>query len=199
MKTFLSLLTAFAALSTFSIAAPAIGQPAPDFSLPDTHGKTQSLSSYRGKYVVLEWVNHGCPFVKKHYQSGNMQGLQKEVTGQDAVWLSICSSNTGKQGNMSADEWNKTIEETKTAATAVLLDTDGKTGREYGAKTTPQMFVIDPAGKLIYAGAIDDKPTPDKADIATAKNYVRVALEEAKAGKPVSQPETKSYGCGVKY
>lgn len=199
MKTLLITLTALAATSSFLIAAPKIGAPAPEFSLPDTNGKTHSLADFKGKYVVLEWVNHGCPFVKKHYGSNNMQGLQKEATGKGAVWLSICSSAPGKQGHMSAEEWNKTIESNKTAATAVLLDPDGKTGRAYEAKTTPHMFIIDPEGKLIYAGGIDDKATPNPADIASSTNYVKVSLSEAMDGKPVSHAETKPYGCSVKY
>src|SRR5688500_7086389 len=168
MKTLLATLTALAVTSSFLIAAPKIGAPAPDFSLPDTNGRTHSLGDYKGKYVVLEWINHGCPFVKKHYTSSNMQGLQKEATGKGAVWLAICSSAPGKQGHMSAEEWNKPNAENKTAATAVLLDPEGKAGRAYAAKTTPHMFIIDPEGKLIYAGGIDDKPTPNTADIASS-------------------------------
>ncbi len=176
-----------------------VSQTAPNFSLTDTHGTTHSLADFQGSYVVLEWINHGCPFVKKHYDSGNMQGLQQEMTNQDVVWLSICSSAPGKQGYFAAEAWNQMTTEKGAQPTAVLLDPDGYVGRQYGAKTTPHMFVIDPQGTLIYQGAIDDHPTADQADIAGAKNYVQAALLQALAGKPVLQPRTKSYGCSVKY
>ncbi|MFH0908722.1 MAG: thioredoxin family protein [bacterium] len=175
------------------------GKPAPDFALKDTHGKEHKLSDCKGAFVVLEWVNHGCPFVKKHYNSGNMQKLQGEYRDKGVVWLSICSSTPGKQGNHTPDEWNKLIEEKKSAAAAVLLDEDGTVGRLYEAKTTPHMFVINPEGTLIYQGAIDDKPSTDEDDIPDEKNYVSAALDEAMAGKPVTTGATKSYGCGVKY
>ncbi len=181
------------------IAAPQTGQPAPEFTLTDSNGKSHKLSDFKGKFVVLEWLNHGCPFVVKHYGSGNMQKLQKEFTGKDVVWLSIASSAPGKQGHMSAEETNKTKEEKGSAATAVLLDEDGTVGRLYEAKVTPHLFVVDPEGTLIYMGAIDDKKSVDAADIAGAKNYVKQALDEAMAGKPVSEPTTTAYGCPVKY
>lgn len=187
------------ALSTGVQAEVVNGQPAPDFALKDPAGQSHKLSDYKGKHVVLEWVNHGCPFVVKHYDSRNMQGLQKESVGQGVVWLAICSSAEGKQGHHTAEEWQKVNQEKGFAGTAVLLDTDGKVGRQYGAKTTPHMYVINPEGVLVYQGAIDDKPSTDQDDIPGAKNYVRAALAEARAGKPVSQGQTKPYGCGVKY
>lgn len=185
--------------SAVSVLALESGQPAPDFSLQDINGKPVSLAKLRDKVVVLEWINHGCPFVKKHYDSGNMQALQKEFTAKGVQWLSICSSAEGKQGHMKAVEWRKVAKEKGGAATAILLDDWGKVGTLYGAKTTPHMFIIDPKGILIYQGAIDDTPSADPADVKGAVNYVRSALEEALAGKPVSTSTTKPYGCGVKY
>ena len=182
-----------------ALAAPQTGQPAPDFTLTDSNGKSHNLSDFKGKFVVLEWLNHGCPFVVKHYGSGNMQKLQKEYTGKDVVWLSIASSAPGKQGHMSPEETNKTKEEKGSAASAVLLDEDGTVGRLYDAKVTPELYVIDPEGVLIYMGAIDDKKSVDAADVAGAKNYVKQALDEAMAGKAVSEPVTAAYGCGIKY
>lgn len=195
----LALAAGLAALSPVRAGNPEIGKPAPDFALKDTEGKKRSLSEHKGKYVVLEWVNHGCPFVRKHYDGGNMQALQKEAAGKGAVWLSICSSAKGKEGHMSPGEWARATAEKGAAPAAVLLDPDGKTGKDYGAATTPHMYIIDPQGVLIYKGAIDDKPSTDPDDIPGSKNYVRTALDEALAGKPVSQPSTKPYGCSVKY
>jgi peroxiredoxin len=182
-----------------AVAAPSVGQPAPEFTLTDSNGQSHNLSDFKGKFVVLEWLNHGCPFVQKHYDGGNMQGLQKEYTGKDVVWLSIVSSAPGKQGNMSPEETNKTKEEKGSAATAILIDEDGTVGKLYDAKVTPELFVINPEGNLIYAGAIDDKKSVDAADVAGARNYVKQALDEAMAGKPVSTPQTEAYGCSVKY
>jgi len=179
--------------------AATVGQKAPDFTLKDSNDKTHSLSQYKGKFVVLEWVNFGCPFVRKHYDSGNMQKLQKTYTGKGVIWLSICSSASGKQGNLSPVEINKTIKERGSAQTAYLIDSDGKVGRMYGAKTTPDMFVIDRQGDLVYAGAIDDKVSTDVDDVPGAKNYVIAALDEAMNGKAVQIASTKSYGCSVKY
>jgi peroxiredoxin len=176
-----------------------VGSDAPDFTLKDTSGKAHSLSDFKGKFVVLEWFNEGCPFVKKHYTSGNMQKLQKEYTGKDVVWLSINSSAPGEQGHMTPETAPKTMGEWKMDSTKVLLDHDGKVGKMYGAKTTPHMFVIDKAGKLVYQGAIDSKPTPNTADLDGAENYVRVALDNSMAGKPVATTSTKPYGCSVKY
>ena len=188
-------------LSAVSIASLALstGSSAPDFTLPDTSGKTHSLADYKGKYVVLEWVNPDCPFVRKHYESGNMPSLQKTYTDKGVVWLSIDSSAPGKQGNYPPADLAAWEKEKGAAATAVLLDPDGKVGREYGAKTTPHMFVIDPKGSLIYEGAIDSIASPDKSDIPKATNYVKAALDESMAGKSVTTPQTRSYGCAVKY
>jgi len=180
-------------------AAAAVGQAAPDFTLTDSQGKTHSLSSYKGKYVVLEWVNFDCPFVRKHYGSGNMQKLQSAFTGRGVVWLSINSSAPGKQGHFPRDQINALSKEKGTHPTAYLIDSEGAVGHSYGARTTPHMFVIDPGGKLIYAGGIDDKASTDQEDIATAKNYVQSALDDAMAGKPVSTPTSAPYGCSVKY
>jgi peroxiredoxin len=182
-----------------AFAAPQVGQPAPEFTLTDSNGKSHNLSDFKGKFVVLEWLNHGCPFVKKHYDGGNMQGLQKEFTGKDVVWLSIVSSAPGKQGHMSPEETNKAKEEKGAAPTAVLIDADGTVGKLYDAKVTPELFIINPEGTLIYAGAIDDKKSVDAADVAGARNYIKQALDEALAGNPVSEPTTEPYGCGIKY
>ena len=174
------------------------GQAAPNFTLTDSNGQKHSLSDYKGKFVVLEWFNPDCPFVKKHY-SGNMQLLQKEYTSHGVIWLSINSSAPGKQGSYTPQGFNKFMTEKAASPTAVLLDTDGKVGHLYAAKTTPQMFVIDPQGVLIYQGAIDDIPSTNVEDMTKAKNYVREALDSAIYGKPVVVNTTKSYGCSVKY
>jgi peroxiredoxin len=179
--------------------APKIGQPAPNFTATDLNGKSRSLSEFKGKYVVLEWHNQGCPFVKKHYESGNMQKLQKDLTGKGAVWLSIISSAPGAQGYVTPEQEKAYLAEKQAAPTDVLFDPEGTLGHLYGAKTTPHMFVIDDKGILVYAGAIDDTPSTDAADVATAKNFVRAAYEEASAGKPVTTASTAPYGCGVKY
>ncbi|MBP7831233.1 MAG: thioredoxin family protein [Kiritimatiellae bacterium] len=172
---------------------------APDFSLADVTGATHALSSFRGKYVVLEWFNYDCPFVKKHYGGGHMQALQKKYTDEGVAWLAICSSAPGKQGHYAAEQMAAMALERKGAATAVLLDPDGKVGRLYGAKTTPHIFIIDPDGKLIYQGAIDSVPSTDPADIPGAVNYVQVTLDAARAGQPVEKKVTAPYGCSVKY
>lgn len=184
---------------TPAMAEVSTNSAAPDFKLTDTMGKSHSLSDYKGKYVVLEWVNYECPFVKKHYSDGNMQGLQKSLTEEGVVWLSINSSAEGKQGYYSANEVNQIIENSKAVPTAYLLDTDGTVGKQYAAKTTPHMFVINPEGILIYQGAIDSIPSFDPADIKAADNYVMKALYEAKASQVVSNQTTQPYGCSVKY
>ena len=176
----------------------AVGSKAPDFTLPASDGADRALASYRDKIVVLEWLNYDCPFSRKHYTSGNMQALQKEYASKGVVWLSIISSAPGKQGNYRPEEISKISKERGAHPAAILLDPKGAVGRLYGAKTTPHMFVID-KGSLVYAGAIDDKPTTDAEDVATARNYVREALDALLAGKPVPTPYTKSYGCSVKY
>lgn len=177
----------------------AVGATAPDFTLNDAHGQPRSLAEFKGAFIALEWFNPECPFVRKHYGTGNMQALQHELTKQGAIWLSINSSALDKQGHLTAETAQAFIRDQKSAATAVLLDPTGEVGQRYGAKTTPHMFLIDPAGTLIYAGAIDDRPSADPADIPGATNYIRQALLEAQRGQPVSFPETKSYGCSVKY
>ena len=176
-----------------------VGSPAPDFTSTDSQGRTQSLNQYRAKYVVLEWHNQGCPYTRKHYVSGNMQNLQKEWTAKGVVWFTVISSAPGAQGYVTPPQENAYLAQMHAAPTAVLLDSDGKVGRLYNAKTTPQMFVIDPQGKVIYAGAIDDKPTPDTDDIRGADNYVTDALTAAMAGKPIATSYTRSYGCSIKY
>ena len=189
-------------ITAFTVGASAqvrVGAPAPSFTAIDSHGQTQSLSQYRGKYVVLEWHNQGCPYTRKHYVSGNMQNLQKEWTGKGVAWFTVISSAPGMQGYVTPPEENASVEKMHAAPTAVLMDPDGKVGHMYNAKTTPQMFVISPEGNVIYAGAIDDKPTPDANDIRGADNYVNDALTAAMAGKPVATPYTRSYGCSVKY
>lgn len=197
MKKILMVLSAFIALN--ASAAPQIGKAAPDFTLTSTDGKTHSLKDFRGKTVVLEWLNHDCPYVKKHYSVGNMQKLQKDYTAKGVVWLSINSSAPGKQGNFPADEANKLSKEKGAAPTAVLVDETGATGKAYGAKTTPHMYVVNAEGLLAYNGAIDDKSSSDSEDIKTAKNYVSAALDEVLAGKKVSVASSKPYGCSVKY
>ncbi len=182
-----------------SRAAAVVGDPAPTFTLTDTRGQTHSLADLKGKTVVLEWWNCECPFVGKHYGSGNMQKLQKEWTAKGVVWLTVSSSAPGKQGYVDATKANAWMKEKGAAPSAVLLDHDGKVGRAYGAKTTPHMFVIDLTGKVVYAGGIDDKPSTDQADIATAKNFVSAALAEVTAGKRVTMAISQAYGCSVKY
>jgi peroxiredoxin len=188
------------ALTPVVVAAQAVvGSPAPTFTATDSHGQTHSLAEYRGKYVVLEWHNQGCPYTKKHYDSGNMQSLQKEWTAKGVVWFTVISSAPGQQGYVSDAEENAYLEQMHAAPTAVLMDPEGKLGHLFSAKTTPEMYVIDPQGKLIYEGAIDDHATPDVRDIKGADNYLNDALTEAMAGKPVAHAYTRSYGCAVKY
>ncbi|HEY8240155.1 MAG TPA: thioredoxin family protein [Kiritimatiellia bacterium] len=199
MKGLIAGLMVSAALTGVRADGVATGDAAPDFTLKDVDGKDVSLAGFKGKYVVLEWVNHGCPFVKKHYGPGNMQGLQSEFGGKGVTWLSICSSAEGNQGYEKPEDWKKLNADKKSAATDVLLDPDGTVGHAYNAKTTPHMFVIDPDGKVIYQGAIDSIKSTESDDIKKANNYVRAALDEALAGKPVTRGTTEPYGCGVKY
>jgi hypothetical protein len=185
-----------------AIAATAtakVGEPAPAFSLVDSTGQTHSLAGFAGKTVVLEWTNHDCPFVKKHYGADNMQGQQRAATGDAVVWLTVNSSAPGQQGHVDGAGAEAIRADAKAAQTAYLLDPDGSTGRAYGAVTTPHMYVIDPGGVLRYAGAIDSIPSADIDDIATATQYVPQALAELAAGNPVSTPVTRPYGCAVKY
>jgi peroxiredoxin len=180
-------------------AAVSVGQPAPSFSLKDVNGKAISLADYKGKHVVLEWHNPACPFVVKHYDTNNMQALQNKYDAKETVWLSINSTNPKHQDFMSNDKLAKYIADKKVASDAYLVDSDGKVGQMYGAKTTPHMFIIDPQGKLIYNGAIDDKRSAKTEDVKGAKNFVVAALDEAKSGKPVSAASNAPYGCSVKY
>ncbi|MFN3596665.1 MAG: thioredoxin family protein [Rubricoccaceae bacterium] len=172
---------------------------APGFTLTDTNGNTHRLIDYRGKTVVLEWLNYDCPFVRKHYATGNMQRLQATYTGRDVVWLAVVSSAPGEQGYFSATEMNRRTREQNGRATAVLLDPTGQVGRAYGARTTPHMYVINPQGQIVYNGAIDDRPTSAQADVEGARNYVSEALEAVLSGRPVPTARTQPYGCSVKY
>jgi peroxiredoxin len=180
-------------------AAVSVGAKAPAFSLAGSDGKTHQLSDYAGKVVVLEWFNRECPYVQKHYESKNMQTLQREYAGRDVVWLTVNSSAAGKQGHATAAEAAATVTDLGAAPTAVLLDESGTVGQAYGAKTTPHMYVIGADGTLLYQGAIDDDPSFKQDGIATARNYVRRALDEVLAGKAVSEAATTPYGCSVKY
>lgn len=191
-------LVAGLALATPARAQALVGQAAPAFSAVDSNGKTHSLDAYKGKWVVLEWTNDGCPFVQKHYR-GNMQKLQQAYTRKGVVWLSVISSAPGKQGHVDGAGANALTKDRGAHPTAVLLDPTGQVGKAYGAKTTPHMYVVDPQGKLVYAGGIDDKPSTDVADIATARNYVSAALDAVLAGKPVQTATSTPYGCSVKY
>ncbi|MBX6392063.1 MAG: thioredoxin family protein [Burkholderiales bacterium] len=189
---------AAALLSTAALAAAMVGQPAPDFSAVDTNGKTHRLADYKGKYVVLEWVNPGCPFVRKHY-SGNMQATQKEIVGKGAVWLAVNSTAESQSDYLPPAKMEAWMKEKNALVTATLMDADGKIGKAYGAKTTPHMYIIDPQGTLVYAGAIDSIPSARVEDIDKATNYVKQAFGELMAGKPVSVATTTAYGCTVKY
>ncbi len=184
-------------MSTMAMAE--IGQKAPDFTLTGADGKEYSLSDFKGKYIVLEWINFDCPFVKNQYGTNNMQTLQSQYVKKGVVWLSICSSAPGKQGNFTGEALDHRIASVKSMATAYLVDADGKVGRMYGAKTTPDMYIINPEGMLIYAGGIDDTPSTKPSELEGAHNYVSAALDAAMNGKPVSNAVTASYGCAVKY
>jgi peroxiredoxin len=202
MKRIFVLTTALTLLLMVGISlawAARVGDAAPNFTATDTNGQSHKLSDYAGKFVVLEWHNRGCPYTQKHYNSGNMEKLQREWTARGVVWLTIISSAPGKQGYVTAEDENAYVKQVNAAPTAVLLDPAGTVGHLYDAKTTPHMFVINPQGVLIYNGAIDDKPTPDPSDISGARNYVSLALTEALAGKSVTTPTTRPYGCSVKY
>lgn len=180
-------------------SAVKVGQPAPDFTGTASDGKSYHLADYRGKFVVLEWHNNGCPYTQKHYKSGNMQKLQKQWTAQGVVWFTVLSSAPGKQGYVNASDENNYMAKMGAAPTAALLDPTGAVGHLYDAKTTPQMIVVNPQGVIIYDGAIDNRPTEDLRDIPVATNYVSQALEQALAGKPVETAATRPYGCSVKY
>lgn len=197
MKNLLSIII-FTVLSLPCFASVNTGEAAPDFTLTDTYGKTHSLAEFKGKTVILEWTNHECPFVKKHYESNNMQQLQKKYTDKDVIWLSIISSAEGKQGFVSGEKANQLTASRKANPSFVLFDTDGKVGKSYNAKTTPHMYIINADGKLIYKGGIDSIQSTDQADIAKAVNYVDKAMTEHLAGKAVSESNTAPYGCGIK-
>lgn len=191
---------AIAIMATTPAAADQVtGQPAGNFRLIDADGKAVTLGQFKGRPVVLEWNNPGCPFVQKHYDSGNMQAAQAKAKAMGAAWLTINSGAPGKQGYMTGAEAKNFVAAKKAQPTAYLLDPQGRVGKGYGAKTTPHLYVIDGSGKLVYQGGIDDKPTADKADIPGARNHVLAALAEVKAGKKVSVPEARPYGCSVKY
>ncbi len=186
------------ALSATAMAAT-VGQPAPPFSITDTAGKTVNLSDFKGKTVVLEWVNPDCPFVVKHYSSANMQGTQKEASSKGVVWLAVNSTARDHQDFKTPAAMAQWMQTQKAAATTTLMDPDGKLGKAYGARTTPHMYVVDAAGTLVYAGGIDNKPSANVADVPGATNYVKAALSEMAAGKPISNANTRPYGCSVKY
>ena len=191
--------TALALSAGPALAAATVGQPAPSFTAVDAGGKTVSLADYKGKHVLLEWVNPGCPYVQKHYSSANMQGTQKEAVAQGVVWLAVNSTAPDASDYKTPAAMAQWMQGQKAAATATLMDSDGKVGRTYGARTTPHMYIVNPVGTLVYAGAIDSKPTANPADIAGATNHVKVALAESLAGKAVGTPSTRAYGCSVKY
>jgi peroxiredoxin len=182
-----------------AFAAPKPGVVAPAFTLTDSNGKIHSLKDYQGKMVILEWTNHLCPYVAKHYGADNMQALQRETTGQGIIWLTIISSAPNTQGYVDGSEANKLTADRKAVPTAVLFDPKGTVGRSYDARVTPHMYIIDAKGTLLYMGGIDDKPTTDREDIKTAKNYVRAALDDIAKGQPVAEPMTRAYGCTIKY
>ena len=184
--------------ATAALAAAVVGQPAPAFTATDLAGKPVSLADFKGKTVVLEWHNFGCPFVQKHYRSGNMQALQKKYGGE-VVWLTVNSTNPGHQDYESPAALTKSLSDFGAAPTRFVMDEPGKVGLAYGAKVTPHMYVIDPSGKVAYNGAIDDKRSTDVADVKTARNFLVAALEEMKAGKPVSNASNAPYGCTIKY
>jgi peroxiredoxin len=193
------LMASAVALPRSASAAAKVGEAAPTFSLPSSAGSTHGVADERGKIVVLEWTNHECPYVRKHYETGNMQALQKEATGSGVVWLTIISSAPGEQGYVTSAKANELTTSRKAGPTAVLFDPKGTVGRLYGATNTPHMYLIDKAGVLVYAGAIDDRPTTRTADVAGANNYVRAALQAVAVGQPIKTPVTRAYGCTVKY
>jgi peroxiredoxin len=182
-----------------AFAAAVVGQQAPEISLTDTAGKAVRLSDFKGKHVVLEWNNPGCPFVRKHYNTANMQTLQKEAASKGVVWLAVNSTEKTHTDYMTPQVLAKWMVEQKATPTATLMDESGEVGKAYGARTTPHMYVVNPQGVLVYAGGIDSVPSANVEDIKTATNYVRQTMNEVVAGKPVSMPTTRPYGCSVKY
>jgi peroxiredoxin len=197
MKRFIALAAA-SAFSAGAAASAVVGQPAPAFNVTDLAGKPVSLADYKGKTVVLEWHNFGCPFVQKHYRSNNMQALQKKY-GADVVWLAVNSTNKGASDWMEAAPLTAELKRFGAAPAHYLVDEPGRMGIAYGAKTTPHMYIIDPTGKVVYNGAIDDKRSTNPEDVKTSRNYVAAALDELKAGKPVTTASTTPYGCTIKY
>lgn len=193
------LLSIFVGVGMAHAEPPRLGEKAPEFRLRDIDGEVRSLADYRGSFVVLEWFNPECPFMRKHYDSGSMQQLQGLYSGQDMVWLTIDSSAPGRQGYLTSAEAHEVLAREGAKPTAMILDPDGTLGRLYGAKTTPHMFIIDPEGMLIYHGAIDDTPSTSPGDVGTAINYVQATFDQALAGEPVSTPASQPYGCSVKY
>jgi len=190
---------ALALTAASALAAATVGQAAPNFTAIDASGKTVTLADFKGRHVVLEWVNPGCPYVQRHYDSANMQGTQREATSKGVVWLAVNSTAQDAGDYLTPAAMTQWMQTQKAAATATLMDTDGRVGRAYGARTTPHMYIVNPAGTLVYAGAIDDKPRASPSETASATNHVKVALAESLAGKAVSLPSTRAYGCSVKY
>lgn len=195
----LTVATAIFAFAAPVAAKPEVGKPAPEFSGVDANGKTWKLTDLRGKTVVLEWTNDGCPYVQKHYNSGNMQSLQQGATSEGVVWLTVASSAEGTQGHLNGEKANALIASRKAAPTAILLDATGSIGKAYDAEVTPHMYVIDKTGALAFVGGIDNNPSADPATIKGAKNHVRAALDDLKAGKSVAEAITRPYGCSIKY
>lgn len=194
------LAAAFVALAAIpATAAPALGKPAPSLQAVDADGRTRSLAEFKGRTVVLEWTNEGCPYVQKHYTSANMQGLQKKAVADGIVWLTILSSAPGHQGYLTGAGARAWKAKTGAGSTALLLDPTGAVGRAYEARTTPHMYVVDAAGALVYMGGIDDRPTADPASLKGATNYVAAALADVEAGRQVAKAATRPYGCSVKY
>lgn len=200
MNPLLKTLMASVALTVATLAqAITIGQPAPAFEVKDASGKLVKLSDFKGKHVVLEWTNPSCPFVVKHYGTQNMQGLQKDAKAKDVVWLSVSSTAPSHSEYLAPKDLTAKYQSWGASSSALLMDDDGRVGKTYAARTTPHMFIVDPKGVLVYAGGIDDKRSANPADVATAKNFVKVALGELLVGKPVSTPTSAPYGCSIKY
>jgi hypothetical protein len=194
-----SLLCATFLVAAYAHSATAVGQKAPEFTLRDTAGKSVSLADFKGKYVVLEWVNPGCPYVRKHYQSGNMQSTQKDAASKGVVWLAVNSTETSHPDYLKPAALQTWMGEQKAAVTHTLMDESGKIGQQYAARTTPHLYIVNPQGTLVYAGGIDSIASASASDIQSATNYIKVGLGEALAGKPISAAQTRPYGCSVKY
>lgn len=195
----LMMILATSLIASFAFADAKIGSPAPDFAVNDAQGKAHKLSDYKGKYVILEWYNKDCPYVRKHYDSKNMQKLQTDMAGKQVVWLTVISSAKGKQGNLAAADAIKNGEKEGMKSAAILLDENGTMGKAYGAKTTPHMYLIDDKGMLRYNGAIDSNDSADQKTIPTAQNYIMAAYNSAVKGEKIAKETTKPYGCSVKF